>query len=95
MSETYESLWSKGKPGWLGAVVFNDNSTIFSYDETVDNTSYGDHTNTLPDDIFLGAFDYNDTNAAGGAPDNNCDLLVTRNSGGGGRNYLPAIAPSP
>ena len=87
--ETYQSLWSNGEPGWQGAVVFNDNSTFFSSDNEIENTVYGDHRNTQPDDLFLGDFDKNDSNAAGGDSHNNCDLLVTRNTGGG-RNYLAA-----
>ena len=87
--ETYQSLWSEREPGWQGGGVFNDNSTFFSYENEIENTSYGKHKNTRPDDIFLGDFDKNDNNAAGGDSHNNCDLFVTRNTGGG-RNYLPA-----
>ena len=87
--DAYQGLWSDGEPGWLGGVVFNDNSTFFSYDNEIENTVYGKHRNTRPDDIFLGDFDQNDNTAAGGDSDNNCDILVTRTSGNG-RNLLPA-----
>jgi len=73
--ETYESLWSKGEPGWLGTVVYNDNSTFFSDDETIENTKYGKHSNVEQDDLFLGAYDDN-VGVNGGDETDNCDLAV-------------------
>jgi len=82
--DTYQSLWSDGEPGWLGTVVYNDNSTFFSYDKEVEGTAYGNHENTEPDDLFIGAYDKN-VNVNGGDKANNCDLAV-----GAGANTLPA-----
>jgi len=79
--ETYKGLWSDGEPGWVGTVVYNDNSTFFSFDNNIEGTKYGDHLNTLPDDIFLGLFDQN-RNVNGGDGGNNCDLVVETATGG-------------
>ena len=84
--ETYQSLWSRGKPNWIGTVVFNDNSTFNSRDNTVEDTKYGKHRNTEPDDLFIGAYDKN-VNKNGGDKANNCDLAV-----GAGGNELSATA---
>jgi prepilin-type N-terminal cleavage/methylation domain-containing protein len=73
-SETYQSLWSKGKPGWLGSVLFNDNSVQFLYDREFEGTKYGNHSNTQPDNIFLGLHDAN-IGAGGGNEGTNCDLV--------------------
>ena len=82
--ETYQSLWSKGEPGWKGTVVFNDNSTFFSFDKTVENTKYGKTTNLLPDDLFAGRYDPNVPNPSIGhnpAWSRNCRLGVGSGSG--------------
>ena len=80
-SETYQSLWSKGKPGWLGSVLFNDNAVQFLKDREFEGTKYGNHRNTRPDNIFIGFHDLN-TGADGGTEDTNCDLVP----GNGGQN---------
>lgn len=77
----YQGLWSDKEPGWVGTVVYNDNSTFFSFDNNIEGTKYGDHTNSLPDDIFLGLYDSN-RNVDGGDAGNNCDLVVETASGG-------------
>jgi len=82
--DTYQSLWSKGEPGWLGTVVFNDNSTFLSYDKTVEDTNYNGHRNTEPDDLFIGAYHRN-VGRNGGDKANNCDIAV-----GDGGNSLAA-----
>ena len=87
--ETYLGLWSDGEPGWVGAVVYNDNSTFFSHDNNIEGTQYGDHVNTRPDDIFLGLYD-NNRNFNGGDAGNNCDLVVETATGGD--NWLGAEA---
>lgn len=87
--QTYKGLWSKNKPGWVGAVVYNDNSTFFSFDNNIEGTQYGDHLNTRPDDIFLGLYDAN-RGFNGGDAGNNCDLVVETATGGD--NILPAEA---
>ena len=87
--ETYKGLWSKNEPGWVGAVVYNDNSTFFSFDNNIENTQYGDHVNTRPDDIFLGLYDAN-RGFNGGDAGNNCDLVVETATGGD--NVLPSEA---
>lgn len=80
--ETYKGLWSvRDQPGWVGAVVYNDNSTFFSYDNNIEGTQYGDHVNSRPDDIFLGLYD-NNRNFNEGDAGNNCDLVVETASGG-------------
>lgn len=81
----YESLWSKGKPGWNGTVLFNDNSTQFIFDREFEGTRYGTHTNTLPDNIFIGKFDPN-VGVNGGQDDTNCDLVPAK---GNNWNALP------
>ena len=77
----YQGLWSDKKPGWVGTVVYNDNSTFFSFDNNIENTQYGEHVNLLPDDIFLGLYDRN-RNQNGGDGGNNCDLVVETATGG-------------
>jgi prepilin-type N-terminal cleavage/methylation domain-containing protein len=80
-TERYQGLWSDGEPGWVGTVVYNDNSTFFSFDNNIEGTQYGDHLNTRPDDIFLGLYDAN-RNYNGGTGGNNCDLVVETATGG-------------
>lgn len=80
-TDLYQGLWSNGEPGWVGTVVYNDNSTFFSFDNNIDGTTYGDHDNTRPDDIFLGLYDQN-RNRDGGDGGNNCDLVVSTATGG-------------
>ena len=77
----YQGLWSEGEPGWVGTVVYNDNSTFFSFDNNIEGTQYGDHNNTRKDDIFLGLYDSN-RNFNGGNGGNNCDLVVSTATGG-------------
>ncbi|MFK7788254.1 MAG: prepilin-type N-terminal cleavage/methylation domain-containing protein [Phycisphaeraceae bacterium] len=79
--QTYKGLWSDGEPGWVGAVVYNDNSTFFSFDNNIEGTKYGSHLNTRPDDIFLGLYDQN-RGFNGGDSGNNTDLVVETASGG-------------
>jgi prepilin-type N-terminal cleavage/methylation domain-containing protein len=80
-TKLYQGLWSDNEPGWVGTVVYNDNSTFFSFDNNVEGTTYGEHDNTLPDDIFLGLFDQN-RGVNGGDGGNNCDLVVETATGG-------------
>ena len=77
----YQGLWSDNEPGWVGTVVYNDNSTFFSFDNNIEGTKYDDHLNTRPDDIFLGLYDQN-RNFNGGDGGNNCDLVVETATGG-------------
>lgn len=70
---TYQSLWSDGKPNWSGSVLTNDNAVQFLFDREFEGTKYGSHTNTEPDNLFLGLNDKN-FGVNGGTIDNNCDL---------------------
>ncbi len=49
------SLWSKqdaNNPDWDGSITWNDGHTEYSPSHEVDNTKYGNHSNTQPDNIF-------------------------------------------
>ena len=83
-SETYQSLWSKGKPNWQGSMLFNDNAVQFLYDREFEGAKYGKHRNTRPDNIFLGLHDQNN-GVDGGVKGSNCDLVP----GNGWQNIFP------
>ncbi len=58
--ETFVSIWSSnGAPPWNGSVTFNDNHTEYLPEPVVENTRYGNHTNTEPDNLFAGQNDPN------------------------------------
>lgn len=49
---THSSIWNTEPGGWEGAIAFNDNHAEFFNSPEVDNTIYGDVTNSLPDNLF-------------------------------------------
>lgn len=54
-------------------MLTNDNAVQHLFDREFDGTKYGSHTNTEPDNIFIGLNDKN-TGVNGGTVDTNCDL---------------------
>lgn len=81
---TYASLWGTDEGSWNGSVLFNDNSIQFVYDREFEGTQYGNHKNTLPDNLFIGLNDQN-FRVNDGDENNNCDLAP----GNGWLNTLP------
>lgn len=78
-AETYESLWSEGRPGvWQGPVVFADNHTeVLPTAIYEDQLVYGKWRTTLPDNLFLDFHDLNTTAPGGnGSVEGSCKLHV-------------------
>ena len=71
------SLWSGDDPdaSWNGSVTFNDGHTEYFAEALVENTRYGNHTNTLPDNLYASVADQNN-GVNGGTQFNNADIAV-------------------
>ena len=71
------SLWSGDEPDaqWNGSVTFNDGHTEYFAEPLIENTRYGNHTNTLPDNLYASVADQN-VGVDGGNQWNNADIAV-------------------
>ena len=85
--ELHESLWStEGEQGWNGTLTFNDNHVEYSKVSEYEDSMFGGHRNSLPDNIYAAKEDRNVLeNQPGALPGNNADVAV----GQGWKNGFP------
>ena len=85
--ELHESLWStEGEQGWNGTLTFNDNHVEYSKVSEYEDSMFGGHRNSLPDNIYAAKQDRNVLeNQPGALPGNNADVAV----GQGWKNGFP------